>query len=104
MALPRDNRFRGITTIVQNGAAIPQYLGTMIHFAPLYVLYVYYHYKTTARSLSGLRNPQLEIRTLRTLLPGTATCWSQISILVDMTDCRIFHLSKQAHKFVLEIE
>ena len=35
---PRDNRFQGITTTVQSSAAVPQYPGTMIHFAPLYVL------------------------------------------------------------------
>ena len=52
-------------------------------------------------SLSGFRDSQQEIPTLHTPLLGTATYRSQISILVDMTDCRIFHLNKQAHKFVL---
>ena len=55
-------------------------------------------------SLSGFRDSQQEIPTLHTPLLGTATYRSQISILVDMTDCRIFHLNKQVHKFVLEVK
>ena len=55
-------------------------------------------------SLSGFRDSQQEIPTLHTPLLGTATYRTHISILVDITDCRIFHLNKQVHKFVLEVK
>ena len=95
MALPRDNRFQGITTIVQNGAAVPQYHDTFC---------------TAPRTLclSALRNNGQVPLGIQIFSTGNSyTTYSSagysyklvsISIRVDMTNCRISYLNKQAHK------